>query len=196
MVERGNIESASMAELTEIVSNFPWYAAAQMELCRRIARAGAGSSAQYADAALHVPDRTVISNIVRLSDCNDYSDKDIETLLKVYLEGVNAMPEEARKESDKQIFVVGGDYFSQAQYDTARHDDDGIYASFAANDSGKEFKLAETEDFDFCTETLAQIYAEQEYYDKAKEIYSKLSLLYPEKSVYFAAQIEQLDNKK
>ena len=47
--------------------------------------------------------------------------------------------------------------------------------------------------FDFCTETLAQIYAEQGYNEQAKQIYSKLSLRYPEKSVYFASLIEKLD---
>jgi hypothetical protein len=45
----------------------------------------------------------------------------------------------------------------------------------------------------FYTETLAQIYAEQGYYDQSKEIYSKLILAYPEKSAYFAALIQELD---
>jgi tetratricopeptide (TPR) repeat protein len=45
---------------------------------------------------------------------------------------------------------------------------------------------------DFVTETLASIYAQQGYYKKAVQIFEKLSLKYPEKSTYFAAQIEKV----
>jgi len=45
---------------------------------------------------------------------------------------------------------------------------------------------------DVATDTLAEIYASQGHIDKAIEIYEHLILKYPEKHIYFAAQIERL----
>ncbi len=47
-----------------------------------------------------------------------------------------------------------------------------------------------TESEEFMTETLARIYLKQKNYSKAIQIFKKLSLKYPEKSIYFAGQIE------
>ena len=45
---------------------------------------------------------------------------------------------------------------------------------------------------DLATETLAQIYAGQGHFHRAIKIYQQLMLKFPEKSRYFAAQIEKL----
>lgn len=46
---------------------------------------------------------------------------------------------------------------------------------------------------EFLSETLAEIYVKQQNFDKAIKIYKKLSLKYPQKSVYFANKISDIE---
>ena len=68
---------------------------------------------------------------------------------------------------------------------------------YSANDKAKESVKFE---FDIVTETLAKVYVEQGYYEKAIAAYQQLSLKYPKKSAFFAAQINLINrlisNKK
>lgn len=49
---------------------------------------------------------------------------------------------------------------------------------------------------DLMTETLAQIYTQQKKFDKAIRAYKILSLKYPEKSIFFADRINEIENLK
>ena len=50
------------------------------------------------------------------------------------------------------------------------------------------------ENDDLMSETLAGIYIKQKHYHKGMAIYEKLRLKYPEKNVYFAERISDLEN--
>ncbi|MGY3052720.1 hypothetical protein ACVWYG_000916 [Pedobacter sp. UYEF25] len=62
------------------------------------------------------------------------------------------------------------------------------------NNENKARKSAE-DHYDLVTETLAKIYIEQMLYSKAIDTYKKLSLKYPEKSLYFADLIKSIEKK-
>lgn len=55
--------------------------------------------------------------------------------------------------------------------------------------------LTPPEELEIVSETLAQLYYKQGYFDKALKMYEKLILKYPEKSIYFASSIQEIKNK-
>ena len=82
-----NIKSLTMDELTGTINEYPWFGAARRELCERMSKVGGSEwgREQYAEAAMYIASRTIISDIVRSTRKEDYSDKDVETLLKKYI---------------------------------------------------------------------------------------------------------------
>ncbi len=102
-----------------------------------------------------------------------------------------------------KFFVVGGDYFTKADFDELSQEEKAPEIKFGApaDNVEREDPLAgdgaevDFESMDFVTETLAAIYADQGYYDKAIDAYAKLILLYPEKSTYFASLVNEIKSK-
>ena len=88
-------------------------------------------------------------------------------------------------EMKKQIYVVGYDYFMPEELRNVQDRD--ISSLGISHDCQAAGDSSEFTDGAYYTETLARIYADQELYDRANEVYEKLILLYPEKSAYFAA---------
>lgn len=182
------LRNMPLPELRQLLAEFPWFASGHIELVRRVAHIDSGVMSELEKAALNVWSRAALYDIARKNSGEmDFTDADAPAA------------EETVPEPSPRIVVLGGDYFSREDLDSLRPED-RIFSLLGRNGKKEEEETsAEPDNLDkpfddmrFYTETLAAIYAEQGYFDKAKEVYSKLILLYPEKSAYFASLIEKL----
>ena len=192
-----DIRKLSLDELFGVVNLYPWFGGARKDLCERMSRMGGDGwgESQYADAAMYIPARGKLSDIMRSARKSDWTDSDAGKLLKKYISEKDVQIQEEKPKEGRKVYAGVGDYFSQEDYDQVRRSDDNVFSRYAAK--AREDKTAGNGDslveFDLYTETLAQIYAEQGYYEQAKAIYSKLILAYPEKNAYFAALIQKIN---
>ena len=193
MVNPIDIHDLTLEELSGVIALYPWYGGARMELCRRMSQMGALSDVQIAETGLHLEQRRVLATLLKTGQTVDCTDKDARRLVDAFI------PEEAPAPVLRpRVVAAGGDYFSQDEYAGARSDGDGIFSRFAAKareEGWRESSEESAPDAEFCTETLAAIYLEQGHPKEAIDIYSRLSLRYPEKSVYFAALIDEINKK-
>lgn len=180
--------SASATELLGILDSYPWFTAARAALCLRTMQEAGAEAAEgvIRDALPYLPAGSLpVVQFMALGREDSFKDASLAA-------EANAAPRERR------VMVAGMDYFSKEEYESARFDIDARLSQIAVVDystaPAEPAPRREEEQYDFVTETLAQIYAEQGYTDKAIEIYTKLSLQSPEKNVYFASLIDKLKN--
>lgn len=187
------IKTLTLDELAGVVQLYPWYGAARKELCLRMAGLGGSWGREnFAEAALYLGSRKWMADLFRSGHAEDCSDADAEELVRTYIRN---RPEAGQAAPERKARVVGGDYFSQSDYDRVREKEDGLFSKFAVSAPAErentegDGPLGEA----FCTETLGGIYREQGYYEQARQIYSRLLLKIPEKNAYFASLIEEID---
>ena len=104
-----NLASLTIEDLTGVINLYPWYGGARKELCVRMAKVGGSDwgKAQYSDAAMYVASRTLIFDIMRSVRKDDYSDKDVENLIKEYIRPSVAVVRQAHQPVAEPVEAPG-----------------------------------------------------------------------------------------
>jgi hypothetical protein len=183
-----NLNNETLDKLSDLTKEFPGFAAGWMLYLKNLkVTESPDFETVLKSVALRVPDR---KRLYQFLFHEKYADERIK---------------DKNKKADKQ-------------YDLGELDDgelgDSLIDRFLSSDAGpirleeneeKEeesvpeneiLESSTSEDDELVTETLAMIYFEQKKYDKALDAFRKLSLKYPEKSVYFATRIEEIEKLK
>ena len=219
--KRPDLGTLSLGDLMEVIKEYPWFGAARKELCTRMSGIGGNDwgTVQYADAAMYIPSRELIAEMVLAAPADGSAVRDAAAVIKEYIApsapagsamaaGTRAAAPAAASAGEvgasaasgqvyrRTVVPVGGDFFSKEEYASVTRESDKVFSRFKAarSEADEEGKWKDPE-LGFCTETLGRIYAEQGYFDEAKKIYSRLMLRYPEKSAYFASLIRKLDTE-
>lgn len=172
------LSALSVTQLESLISRYPWFSLARKELYMRTSLMGE----EYRKLGMKRSGIYISSR---------------EKLIKDGLSQTAVVPSGSAAHMeidsrDKQtIRVIGGDWFSQEDLNSVG---ERFIAFSDASDTPQEeqpYIIPQMPDEMFYTETLARIYGEQELHQMAIDVYEKLILIYPEKSTYFAALIEE-----
>jgi hypothetical protein len=190
--------------LQNMIADNPWFSIGRQLLAKEIQRLEKPDFENYLSmAAIYSLNREFLYN--RLFDSTQIIKNNIE--LQNF--NIEEYPSDEKVEIEKQaIFDYPvADYFANQTIAVNETTDDIVDKFLASSqkisiehkdekhEDGEIIENIDTEpitEYDFVTETLAKIYAEQGYISKAIEVYEKLSLQDSKKSVYFAALIENL----
>jgi hypothetical protein len=181
-----NVETAS--ELKLLTEKYPWFHLGWMLYLKNLKQI---ESPAYQlilkKVAVHIPDRKMLYNFINAEIQKKGDKPGLENPFGT-LEGFESEME------NKAGNPLIDNFLSSNQGSIRRSQKDEVNV-----ENGNRLDIIEksdTENEEVITETLAGIYLQQKNYEKALSAYKKLSLKYPEKSIYFATQIEEIEKLK
>jgi tetratricopeptide (TPR) repeat protein len=186
----GLLSEETLPELEELTEKYPYFQLAWMLFLKNLKITGHnGFESALKKAAVAVPDRKKLHRFL-------YSDS-VNQLSGYYFgqAGIQQkdLPEGEAIESEKGGSLI--DKFLSSEPAPIRMDSENTNETREEEES-EIMEKSVSESDELITETLAMIYFEQKKYEKALDAFKKLSLKYPEKSVYFATRIEEIEKLK
>ncbi len=207
------LNEKNLAELKEILDEYPYFQTAHLLYVRTLSNEkNFRFASQLKVSAIHATDRTVLYHLL-----NPQEKKQQETDVTTPAENTVSssaiqLPVAGRKKPEPQLlesaYRLDGEVDAEktlAQLvkdinESATKNKSDVFKNFTRQDSEEDFDPEGDEDEpdqpndEFITETLAKIYIKQGLYGKAIDAFQRLKLKYPEKSIYFAKQIDEVTN--
>lgn len=181
------LNEETLQDLKNITSEFPYFQAAWMLYLKNLKKTGhTDFEAVLKKAAVAVPNRKKLYRF--LNQENVFSTADYYFEQNGAADSVGGFAENEKSGSLIDKFLSSDPSPIRMEKHQEDETDDEADNEITAK--------SEAEPDELVTETLAMIYFEQKKYDKALDAFRKLSLKYPEKSVYFATRIEEIEKLK
>jgi len=198
-----NLNEQSLSGLREVVDEYPYFQAARMLFIKN----------------LHLLDHISLNNELKIAAAHISDRKKLYILLNNYnfSETNERFPLEEKPEIIQKTDTDLLDYErGDTQYDlsylykeeqTSKNEKMSLIDRFLQKQNIEKIKIIESGDYEIedfsiksleendelMTETLADIFIKQKLFLKAKNIFEKLCLKFPEKSIYFAARIKEVE---
>jgi tetratricopeptide (TPR) repeat protein len=192
------LNDKTLSELKEILDEYPYFQSAHLLYVRNLLNEkNFRFASQLKTSAIHITDRSVLYQL--LNPQTNSTEKEASKI------------EQKKKQPDR--IPLEGSYQLEGEVDSAvslaqlvkdinesavrhRHP---LRADIPENSSEEDYPSPEEEgepdvNEEFITETLARIYIKQGLYKNAIDAFQRLKLKYPEKSIYFARQIDEVTN--
>ena len=85
--KRPDLGTLSLGDLMEVIKEYPWFGAARKELCSRMSGIGGNDwgTVQYADAAMYIPSRELIAEMVLAAPADGSAVRDAAAVIKEYI---------------------------------------------------------------------------------------------------------------
>ena len=207
------LNEKNLIELKEILDEYPYFQSAHLLYVRNLSNEkNFRFASQLKVSAIHATDRSVLYQLLNPQQKKEQRvDEIIEETELTKSSSDPKPPVIERKRSENQmiesIYRLDGEIDSDktlAQLvkdinESATKNKNDFLKELTPQDSEENYSsdddTAESEVNDeFITETLAKIYIKQGLYYKAINAFQRLKLKYPEKSIYFAKQIDEVTN--
>ena len=215
-VKYSEVKSMDLMDMEEVLKQNPWFSYLREILLEKLYRKDKEAFAQtLSQTAVFLSSRKTLYDRINAPEEEEIP----EETPTVIREEIHVPEEPVHR---PRVIVAGGDFFSKEDLKSIDPEEDmelklkssPFYrpaADLVAEEKEKEKEKQASpkpkekkgsllkedgsvnfDDLVFCTETLGHIYAQQGFYDKAIDVFSKLILLYPQKSAYFAALVNEM----